>query len=432
MTKQPFTSLATLANELRSGERPLLTFIDDLETHFDVREPDVLAFVPENGRFDRLRKEAQALLDKYPDPYMRPILFGVPIGVKDIFHTDGFVTRAGSNLPVEELQGEEAVSVTALKKAGALVLGKTVTTEFAYFAPGPTRNPHNLDHTPGGSSSGSAAAVAAGLSPLTFGTQTIGSVNRPAAYCGVIGYKPSYDRISKKGVIPVSGSVDTVGLFAPDIPGIEMAANLLCGHWQYGYTGRKPVFGVPEGRYLDYVSPEGRTHYRQICKKLHEAGFAVKSVLALTDFDDIYERHNWLVAAETAEVHQSWFAKYGRLYHPKTAKLINRGKTVSDRQFKKAWAGRAKLRDELTHLMKKNSIDIMLSPPAQGAAPKGLSSTGNPIMNLPWTHSGLPTLTLPAGKNDEGLPLGIQLTGRWYEDEAMLSWAEEVAEIVNY
>ncbi|KAA3656620.1 MAG: hypothetical protein DWQ04_30615 [Chloroflexi bacterium] len=247
----------------------------------------------------------------------------------------------------------------------------------------------------------------------------------------MIGYKPSYDRISKKGVIPVSASVDTVGLFAPDIAGIEMTANLLCDHWQFGYPGRKPVFGVPEGRYLDYVSPEGRTHYRQICKKLHEAGFAVKSVLALTDFDDIYERHNLLVAAETAQVHKSWFAKYGRLYHPKTADLIKRGKKVSDRQFKKAWASRAKLRDKLTRLMKKNSIDIMLSPPAQGAAPMGLSSTGNPVMNLPWTHSGLPTLTLPAGKNEAGLPLGIQLTGRWYEDEAMLGWAEEIGEIVN-
>ncbi len=429
--KQPFTFLATLANELRSGERPLLTFLDDLEKLFALREPEILAFVPENGRFDRLGQEAQALLNKYPDPEKRPPLFGVPIGVKDIFHVDGFVTRAGSNLPTAELQGKEAVCVTTLKKAGALVLGKTVTTEFAYFAPGPTRNPHNLDHTPGGSSSGSASAVAAGLSPLTFGTQTIGSINRPAAYCGIIGYKPSYDRISKKGVIPVSVSVDHVGFFAPDIPGIEMAAGLLCDHWQFGYPGRKPVFGVPEGRFLDYVSPEGRTHFRQVCKKLHEAGFAVKSVLALTDFDDIYERHNLLVAAEAAEFHKTWFAKYGRLYHPKTAELIKRGKTVSDRDFKKGWSGRAKLRDELTRLMNKNGIDIMLSPPAQGAAPLGLSSTGNPVMNLPWTHSGLPTLTLPAGKNEAGLPLGIQLTGRWYEDEAMLGGAEEIVEIVN-
>ena len=431
MTKLPFTSLATLANELRSGERPLLAFIDDLAAHFAAREPDVLAFLPENGRFERLRQEAQALLDQFPDPEKRPTLFGVPIGVKDIFHADGFVTRAGSNLPVEELQGDEAVSVTALKKAGALVLGKTVTTEFAYFAPGPTRNPHNLDHTPGGSSSGSAAAVAASLSPLTFGTQTIGSVNRPAAYCGVIGYKPSFDRISKQGVIPVSVSVDHVGLFAPDVPGIEMAAGLLCRHWQFGYPGRKPVFGVPEGRYLDYVSPEGRSHFRQVCKKLHEAGFAVKSVLALTDFDDIYDRHNLLVAAEAAEFHKQWFGKYGRLYHPKTAELIKRGKKASERSIKKARKGRGKLRDELTHLMNKNSIDIILSPPAQGAAPQGLSSTGNPVMNLPWTHSGLPSLTLPAGKNEEGLPLGIQLTGRWYEDEAMLGWAEEIREIVN-
>ncbi|MCA9927731.1 MAG: amidase [Anaerolineales bacterium] len=432
MTKLPFTSLATLANELRTGKRPLLDFIDELAAYFAQREPDVLAFVPENGRFDRLRQDAKTLLEQYPDPDKRPLLFGIPIGVKDIFHTDGFVTQAGCNLPADVLQGKEAVSVTQLKKAGALILGKTVTTEFAYFAPGPTRNPHNIDHTPGGSSSGSAAAVGAWLAPLTFGTQTIGSINRPAAYCGVVGYKPSYDRISRQGVIPLSKSADHIGLFSPDVTGIEMAAGVLCSHWQFGYPGRKPVFGVPEGRYLDYVSPEGRSHFRQVCKKLHDAGFAVKSVLALTDFDHIYERHNLIVAAEAARFHQPWYAQYGRLYHAKTTELIKRGQMVSDQQLQKARAGRSKLRDELSQLMNKNSIDIMLSPPAQGPAPLGLSGTGNPVMNLPWTHSGLPTLSLPAGFNEAGLPLGLQLTGRWYEDEAMLGWADEIAEIVNH
>lgn len=431
-SKPPFTLLSSLANALRTDERPLLSFIDDLAAYFALREPDVLAFVPENGRFDRLRHDAQILLDYYPDPEKRPPLFGVPIGVKDIFHADGFPTRAGCNLPADVLQGKQAACVSTLKKAGALILGKTVTTEFAYFAPGPTRNPHNPDHTPGGSSSGSAAAVAAGLSPLTFGTQTIGSINRPAAYCGVVGYKPSYDRISKAGVIPLAKSVDHVGLFATDVVGIELAAGLLCNHWQFGYPGRKPIFGVPEGRYLDYVSPEGHTHFRQVCKKIHDAGFAVKSVLALTDFDEIYERHNHLVAAEAARFHKPWYGKYGRLYHPKTTELIKRGRKISDRQLEKTVAGRAALRDELTQLMNKNGIDIMLSPPATGAAPKGLSSTGNPVMNLPWTHSGLPTLSLPTGFNKDGLPLGIQLTGRWYEDEAMLGWADEIADLTGF
>ena len=225
-------SLPVLANGLRSGEIDLLDYLAQLETHFEQREPDVLAFVPENGRFTRLQQEAQQLLAQYPDPAERPPLFGVPIGVKDIFHTAGFVTRAGSHLPPDLFQGEEAASVSQLRQAGALILGKAVTTEFAFFAPGPTRNPHNPAHTPGGSSSGSAAAVAAGLCPFAFGTQTIGSINRPAAYCGVVGFKPSYGRIPTTGVIPLSPSLDHVGFFTSDVAGAEWAASLLFADWQ--------------------------------------------------------------------------------------------------------------------------------------------------------------------------------------------------------
>jgi Asp-tRNA(Asn)/Glu-tRNA(Gln) amidotransferase A subunit family amidase len=254
--------LPVLAEKLRSGERPLLDYLDELEAHFKEREPEVLAFVAEDGRFARLRREAQELLEKYPNPEARPPLFGVPIGVKDIFHADGFVTRAGSKVPPEVIQGHESESVSLLRRAGALVLGKTVTTEFAYFAPGPTRNPYNPEHTPGGSSSGSAAAVGAGLCPLAFGTQTLGSVNRPAAFCGVVGYKPSYDRISKAGVIPLAGSVDHVGLFAKTVAGVALGAGVLCRVWQEnrgaeerGSRGAgEMVVGIPEGAYLERVS----------------------------------------------------------------------------------------------------------------------------------------------------------------------------------
>jgi Asp-tRNA(Asn)/Glu-tRNA(Gln) amidotransferase A subunit family amidase len=177
-------SLATLLSDLKQDDRALWAYLDKLETRLATVEPHVHAFVPEVGRFERLRREAQALLVRYPDPTERPPLFGLLLGVKDIFHVDGLPTQAGSQLPLDVLAGEESAVVTAMRQAGALVLGKTVTAEFAYFAPGPTRNPHNLAHTPGGSSSGSAAAVAANLCPVALGTQTIGSVNRPAAFCG--------------------------------------------------------------------------------------------------------------------------------------------------------------------------------------------------------------------------------------------------------
>ncbi|MFZ1398238.1 MAG: amidase [Candidatus Promineifilaceae bacterium] len=424
-------SLAVIASELRSGGWPLLDYLAKLEKRFNDREPAVLAFVAEDGRFPRLHQQAKDLLTQYPNPADRPALFGIPLGVKDIFQVEGFTTQAGSQLPTDLLQGSEAPSVTALRQAGALILGKTVTTEFAYFGPGPTRNPHNPAHTPGGSSSGSAAAVGAGIAPLTFGTQTIGSVNRPAAFCGAVGYKPSYDRINKAGVLPLSVSLDHVGCFTNDAAGMELVAGLLCQHWQLVVTEKKPVLGIPEGLYLQRASEEGRTHFRQWCRRLHDAGFVVKSVEAMPDFDKIYERHNLIVAAEAARFHEAWFAEHAGKYHPKTAELIQRGQKISDNQLKKAVAGRAALRETLIQQMDKYGLDLWLSPPALGAAPTGLDSTGDPVMNLPWTHAGLPTLTLPAGKNKAGLPLGLQLTGRWFGDEAMLSFASQIEPLLT-
>jgi Asp-tRNA(Asn)/Glu-tRNA(Gln) amidotransferase A subunit family amidase len=419
-------SLATIAGALRSGDWPLLDYVDQLEARFEQREAEVLAFLPEAGRFDRLRREAKALLERYPEVETRPPLFGVPLGVKDIFHAQGFVTRAGSQVPIEQSPDDEAASVTILRRAGALILGKTVTTEFAYFAPGPTRNPHRLEHTPGGSSSGSAAAVAAGLCPLALGTQTIGSVNRPAAFCGVVGYKPSYDRIARAGVIPLAPALDHVGFFTPSMDGADLVASLLCRQWQDLVMLDSPLLGIAEGPYLEQASPEALAHFQVTCQRLRAAGFKLKAAPAMSDFADIYERHNLIVAAEAAQVHAAWFARYEELYQAKTAELIRRGQQVDRETLAQALKGRLKLRDELTRLMDEHGLDLWLSPSAPGPAPKGLASTGSPVMNLPWTHSGLPTVTLPAGLNADGLPMAVQLTGRWYADEAMLAWAMDV------
>lgn len=425
-------SLPQLTAVLRSGELPLLTYLEKLLNHYRDVEPDVQAFVPEPNRFIRLDQEADALLKKYPNPDTRPPLFGVPIGVKDIFHVNGFDTQAGSQLPTKILQGTEAPSVTALRDAGALILGKTVTTEFAYFAPGPTRNPHHREHTPGGSSSGSAAAVGAGLAPFAFGTQTIGSVNRPAAFCGVVGYKPSYDRIEKDGVIPLSESLDHVGGFTRDVASMQLVAHFLCADWDAtAVASRQPILGVPEGPYLEHSDEEGINHFRHICRILSDAGFDIKPVPIMPDFENIYQRHNLIVAAEAARFHHNWFSKHKDLYHPKTVDLIERGLTVSDEALVEASNGRAKLRSELTNIMFTHELDLWLSPPAPGAAPKGLDSTGDPVMNLPWTHSGLPTVTVPAGTNEAGLPLGLQLTGHWYADEELLDFAEQIEYVLD-
>jgi Asp-tRNA(Asn)/Glu-tRNA(Gln) amidotransferase A subunit family amidase len=425
------SSVLTLSKGLRSGDISLEEYLKHLERLFSERESIVQAFLPEVGRFRRLQQETDALMRRFPNPIERPPLFGLPIGVKDIFHVDGFETQAGSHLPSELLSGKEALSVSVLRRAGCLILGKTVTTEFAYFAPGPTRNPHNIAHTPGGSSSGSAAAVAAKLSPLTTGTQTIGSINRPAAFCGVVGYKPSYDRISRAGVIPLSPSLDHIGLFARDVTGARLAAEQLCLDWRDGLTSGLPVLGVPTGPYLDRASSDAELHFGAVCQHLEAAGFLIKSVPTMMDFEDIVQRHNLILAAEAAQVHEKWFSRYEERYHHKTVQLIEKGQKITSEELVKALKGRRRLRTTLTTLMERHEIDLWISPPAVGPAPEGLESTGDPIMNLPWTHSGLPTLSMPAGISDNGLPMGLQLTGSWYKDESLFEWALDFEDLIT-
>ena len=251
-------SLSKIISQLQSKELTLEKLIDELCDKLEKWDSKIKAFLPETNRRERLQQDLRELFHKFPDPADRPILFGIPIGVKDIFHVDGFETKAGSDLPSEILQGKEAKVVSKLKQTGALIMGKTVTTEFAFFHPGPTCNPHNFAHTPGGSSSGSAAAVAAGFCPLTLGTQTIGSISRPASFCGIVGFKPSFGRISTAGIIPFSRSADHIGFFTQDLEGSQIIASILCENWNDDLPeiNRKPVLGIPKGKYLQQASPE--------------------------------------------------------------------------------------------------------------------------------------------------------------------------------
>lgn len=418
--------LAQLSASLRSGQFQLTDLMEFLEDQFHNLEPVVEAFLPEQGRFERLRDEARRLEIQYPDPVSRPILYGIPIGVKDIFHVSGFDTHAGSELPPARLTGEEAYCVSQLKAVGALVFGKTVTTEFAYFAPGPTRNPHQPDHTPGGSSSGSAAAVGAGMLPLALGTQTIGSIIRPAAFCGVVGFKPSYDRIRREGVIPLSPSLDHIGVFTTSVSGALLVASVLLAGWDLPDEQHDPVLGIPVGPYLEKASQEALDHFQACVERLKEAGYAVKEVPAMTNFGEIVARHQRLLAAEAAEVHKGWYAEFEPRYHPKTAELIRSGMEFDREQVAEARAMRKPFREELISTMEANQIDLWIAPSAPGPAPKGIESTGDPVMNLPWTQSGLPTVSIPSGFNAQGLPMGLQLIGSWYADEALLSWSNKI------
>lgn len=405
--------------------------IERFAQRLDAFEPTLRAFVPETGRAERMRREAAALTDRAGLP-----LFGVPVGVKDIFHVDGLPTHAGSRIPPARLCGPQADAVTRLRAAGALVAGKTATTEFAFFAPGPTRNPRNPAHTPGGSSSGSAAAVGAGLVPLALGTQTIGSISRPAAYCGVVGFKPTWGRVPTAGVIPLSPFLDHVGTFSASAADAALAASILCHDWLAGGPSGalpSPVLGVPDGPYLERASGAGLASFEATCARLAGSGWEVRRVALFPDFAAIEERHWTVMAAEAARVHRAWYPELAELYHPRTRELLERGRTVADDELSAARGGRRQLRVDLATAAERHGIDLWISPAAPGPAPEGLASTGDPILNLPWTQAGVPTVALPSDRDPaSGLPLGLQVAGRPGEDERLLAWAGQLEEALRW
>ncbi len=401
----------------------------------DAVEPHIQALIAEPGRRERVLSELESLLDRYPDPADRPPLFGVPFGVKDIFRVNGFETGAGSKLPPALFAGEEAVAVTRLREAGAIVIGKTVTTEFAYYAPGPTRNPWNPAHTPGGSSSGSAAAVSAGFCAFALGTQTIGSINRPAAFCGVVGFKPSYGRVPMSGIIPFSVSADHAGTLAANVASARAAAAVMWDEWT-------PAAAPPARRraatvlllgdaYTAQADGEARSAVAAAARSIGEAGFTVRRIALFEEIEPLNETHRRMVAREFADVHEAWVAEYGDLYAPQSRELIELGRTVSDAELDEARAGRLELRARIAGLLAREEADCILSPSSMTAAPQGIEATGSPLLNLPWTYAGVPTVTLPAGLGSTGLPLGLQLAAAHGRDEALVDLAERLERVVG-
>jgi Asp-tRNA(Asn)/Glu-tRNA(Gln) amidotransferase A subunit family amidase len=421
--------LAATVESLRGGQVALISYVDEMCDRIEKFDTQVEAILPEPDRRSRLHAEAMELQQRFPNPGDRPPLYGAAIAVKDIFHVPEFVTRAGSEVPPELFAGPEATCVRWLRDAGALILGKSVTTEFAYFEPGPTRNPHNLEHTPGGSSSGSAAGVAAGFCQLALGSQTIGSVIRPAAFCGVVGYKPTLNRIPTKGLVYFSRTVDQVGFFTQDMAGMVLAAPVLCQAWrQLPALGTLPTLGVPEGPYLEQAEPQGLKAFEHHLSKLESLGCSIKRLPTLSHINELNHLHRQMVFAEFAKEHKEAYSKHAVLYRPRTAEIIEIGKKVSEEELTAARANCNRLRAELEEQMAQEGIDLWVCPSACGPAPEGIHATGDPNMNLPWTHAGMPVITLPAGRAENGLPLGLQFIAPFGADEYLVAWCEMLAD----
>lgn len=416
---------------LRSGILSLREYHKTLQSRMNAVEYYIKAFVSEPTRWDRIDRERNALLSQTSTP--KPPLYGVPIGVKDIMHATGFVTQAGADVPPAEITDTQATVVTRLREAGALVMGKTRTAEFAYFHPPRTRNPVDLEHTPGGSSSGSAAAVAAGLCPVALGTQTGGSITRPAAFCGIVGVKPSYDRIPTDGVLPLAPSVDHVGYFTQDIASAQLVGPVLYPNWQNNVnTDDLETIGVVDGTYLQQASDTAISHFERHVDQLQEHGYEVRRLSVFKDVEAINTRHRKLMAAEAALSHSHLYPRYKKQYASETAELIESGQNVDIATLTSAQNGRHQLRTQLNTTFDEHALDIIISPAAPGPAPKGIDSTGDPIMNLPWTHSGLPTVTLPASTTSAGLPIGLQCAAPFGSDEQLLQHTAQLESVLDH
>ena len=376
-------------------------------------------------------KRADNIADKHG------LLHGVPIGLKDIIDTAHLITTYGSRAFHKYQPQHHANCVTRLQDAGAIIIGKTVTTEFAFFAPGPTANPHNIEHTPGGSSSGSAAAVADFHVPITLGTQTAGSIIRPASFNGIVGYKPSYNFYSNRGVHPLAESLDTLGAFARSADDLGLLNRVLGQHGHgNGLSASKPAsIIVVKTPYWEQASLEMRDGFEQFMRTLDDDGIKLidgeRKVTDLnTKISEIAEAQKLLMALEAKDVLGPIAEKNPDLIRPETKQLIEQGLDAPSDAPTKIIAARSAC-DSLMESLN-SAADIILTPSALGTAPVGLAATGDPIFNRVWTFARLPCVNLPIGRGAENLPLGLQLVGNVNNDEKFLAHVKYLANISKY
>ena len=349
-------------------------------------------------------------------------LSGIPFGAKDIMETRGLATEYGSPIYKGRIGTADAAIVQDLRRRGAILLGKTHTTAFAYNDPGPTRNPRNLDHTPGGSSSGSAAAVAAGMVPFALGTQTGGSVLRPASFCGVTGFKPTYGLLSLDGVLPFAKSLDTLGFFTH-----TPADTLLLWESLDRPTGQDEEFALAAPEPIPEVEPEMAIAFQNALSSLAKAGVSVRKVDIAPMLTRLVEANRTLMFYEGARFHQQRFSEFGdRL--GQMAALVRAGLQIPPERYDEARRYISESRTRMMEVYK--ATPVLLVPAAPGPAPLGLSSTGNSRMNSPWTALGTPAVSIPMPVGD-ALPLGLQLTAALNEDARVLRTAARLHRILN-
>jgi aspartyl-tRNA(Asn)/glutamyl-tRNA(Gln) amidotransferase subunit A len=435
----PERGLAEAARAIRARELSPVELVEALLARIDALDAHVRAWalVDREGA----RAAAQRAADEMARGVVRGPLHGVPFGAKDIFYSAGLPTEGGSKVMAGFVPTYDATAVARLRGAGAILLGKCHTTEFATYDPAPTRNPWNLACTPGGSSSGSAAAVAARMVPLALGSQTIGSNVRPAAYCGLVGLKPTFGRIGTRGVMALSYTQDHVGLMTRSVEDMALALGVVAGHdpgdpsssrapvpdYLLAITRRRaPRLGVLREPFFARATAEVAGVTAATVDRLAGAGATVEDARLPESFRAVHAAANLIVRSDTASVHAERFAKHADLYRPAIRGMIETGMLVPAEIYVRALRLRRQFRREMEPLLER--YDALLTPATPAPAPEGMA-TGDPQFQVPWSLSGLPSITVPCGLSGSGLPLGLQLVGGMFAEASLLAvaaWCEDV------
>ena len=418
-------SIAKAVHDMREGLLRPIDLVEHCLARIEQLESKLHAWVLTDPAGARREAERLEELQQSDEP-LGP-LHGIPIGIKDIIDVAGWPTKCGSPLREHHIADRDAAVVTSLRKAGAILLGKTVTTEWACFDPPPTRNPWNLNHTPGGSSSGSAAAVATEMCLAALGTQTGGSIVRPAAFCGVAGLKPGFGELPMDGIAPLTLHLDHVGPIARRVSDLYIVWQALAADahgtmesmfsrrwadsdletWIDAYGLNKSLF-VLEGPLLDLATPEMRQLFHQALNRL-KSSVCLRPLPLPDSFRDVLTWHRRINVVEAAAYHRETFPSRRDQYGPNIASLLDEAHSISAIDYAEALIRREDLRNELARLLHshEDALGCLVMPATLGPAP-GLDTTGVPTFNAPWSYIGWPSLTIPCGLSSEGLPVGLQ------------------------